>query len=173
LYQVLVRLTEGQLRKQAEAIGAAVVLTTSHYTNTVSGSLPLTLPNNTTSYTNGTATVTGSGGTAFVNGSATTTTYGTQTVMLPYNIQRNDFGAVYFIKARVRLGLLYGQIDPATRSRLQTNAGVLVRLVVDGSPASHADILPGDIIMALNGQRVDNSGELNSGVKAAGGCPCH
>jgi hypothetical protein len=53
----------------------------------------LTLPNTSTSVTNGSATVSGAGGFAKLNGSATTTTYGTQTVMMPYNIQRADFSA--------------------------------------------------------------------------------
>jgi hypothetical protein len=88
------KVSEDQLRKQAESLGAAAVLVSSHYTHTVSGAMPLTLPNTTTSYTNGNAMVTGSGGIANVYGSATTTTYGTQTVMMPYNIQRSDFTAV-------------------------------------------------------------------------------
>ncbi len=60
---------------------------------------------------------------------------------------------------------MYGVIDAATRARLQTNAGALIKVVVDGSPAARADILPGDIILAIDGERVDGGEVLNSQVK--------
>lgn len=149
--------SERQLREQADKLGAAAVLVSSRYTHTVSGAMPLVLPNTSTSMTTGNATVTGTGGVANVNGSATTTTYGTQTVMMPYSIQRSDFSAVYFVKRRVRVGAFFGAIDPATRDRLQTNAGLLVKVLIDGSPAARADILPGDIILSIDGERVDSA----------------
>jgi hypothetical protein len=159
------RVSERQLREQAEKIGAAAVLVSSHYTHTVSGAMPLTFPNTSTSVTTGNAMVTGPGGYANVTGSATTTTYGTQTVMMPYNIARSDFTAVYFIKTRQHLGVFYGVIDATTRARLQTNAGALVAVVTDGMPAARADILPGDIILTIDGQRVDGPEALNSQLK--------
>lgn len=157
--------TERQLREQAEKVNAAVVLVASRNTGTVSGVVPLTLPNNSTTYTNGNATVYGSGGTANVYGSATTTTYGTNTVMMPYTIQRADFDAAYFVKRKHHLGVGYGLIDSATRTRLQSNAGALIDVLVDGSPAARADILPGDIVLTIDGERVDGPESLNAFVK--------
>ena len=166
------RVSERQLREQAEKLGTAAVLVSSHYTHTVSGAMPLTLPNTSTSVTNGTATVSGPGGFANVNGSATTTTYGTQTVMMPYNVQRADFNAVYFVKKRAHLGVFYGVIDSATRTRLQTNAGALIRVVVEGSPASRADILPGDMILTIDGERVDGPWSRSRSRHRQKWCPC-
>jgi hypothetical protein len=108
------RVSERQLREQAAKIGAAVVLIASRYTGTITGAMPLVMPNTTTSYTTGNATVMGMGGMATVNGSATTTTYGTRTLMMPYSIQRDDFDAVYFAKVREHLGVFYGTIDATT-----------------------------------------------------------
>jgi S1-C subfamily serine protease len=85
--------------------------------------------------------------------------------MMPYNIQRSDFSAVYFVRKRSHLGVFYGAIDSATRTRLQTNAGVLIRVVVDATPASRADILPGDIILTIDGERVDGPEALNNQLK--------
>src|SRR5882672_10446769 len=48
--------TESNLRGQAAAVGAQMVLLTNKYSHTVSGAVPMTLPNNTTSYTTGSAT---------------------------------------------------------------------------------------------------------------------
>jgi PDZ domain len=159
------RVSERQLRAQAEKLGAAVVLVASQYTGTVAGAMPLLVPNNSTSYTTGSATVVGPGGVANVAGSATTNTYGSQVVMMPYAIRRADFDAVYFVKVHQHFGVFYGVIDDATRARLQTNAGVLIKTVVEGSPAALADILPGDIILAIDGERVDSREMFNAEMK--------
>lgn len=163
------RVSERQFREQAEKVGAAAVLVSSQYTNTVSGAMPLMLPNNSTSVTTGNATAFGSGGTATAFGSSTTTTYGTQTVMMPYTIERADFSAVYFVKVHPHFGVFYGVIDSATRTRLQTNAGALVGVVVDSTPASRADILPGDIILTIDGERVDGPEALNVQIRERAG----
>src|SRR5258706_15588138 len=73
-------------------------------------------------------------------GNADTTPYGTQTTMMPYAVARSDFGAVFFVKTRTRAGIITAPLDDATHKRLGTNSGVLVRFVVDGSPAFVADI---------------------------------
>jgi len=159
------RVSDRQLHEQADKVGAAAVLVASRYTNTESGAMPLMVPNTSTSVTNGSATAYGPGGVANVYGSATTTTYGSQMMMLPYSIQRNDFTAVYFVKRRAHLGVFYGVIDAATRSRLQTNAGVLISVVADGSPATRADVLPGDIILTIDGERVDGQEPFNAQIK--------
>jgi C-terminal processing protease CtpA/Prc len=148
--------TESQLRDQAEKVNAQVVLISSHYTHTVTGAMPLVLPNTSTSYTTGTATAYGAGGTVNAYGNSTTTTYGTQTTMMPYSVARSDFGAVFFVKIHTRVGIILAPIDDATRKRLGTNSGLLVRLIVDGSPAFNADIFPGDILMAVGTDNVQS-----------------
>jgi hypothetical protein len=160
------RVSERELQAEAEKLGAAVVLVASRYTGTVTGAVPLVMPNNSTSYTTGNATVTGPGGVADVTGSTTTNTYGSSVVMMPYAIRRADFDAVYFVKVHQHFGVFYGVIDDATRARLQTNAGALIKTIVEGSPAAHADILPGDIILAVDGERVDGPEGLNSQLRA-------
>src|SRR6266436_5457950 len=47
--------SERQLRSQAAEVHAQVVLISSHYTHTVTGAIPLVLPNNSTSYSTGSA----------------------------------------------------------------------------------------------------------------------
>jgi PDZ domain len=150
------RVTESQLRNQAAKVSAQVVLISSHYTHTVSGAMPLVLPNTTTSYSSGDATAYGPGGTVNAYGNSTTTTYGTQTTMIPYSIARSDFGAVFFVKTRTRVGIIAAPIDEATRKRVGTNSGILARLIVDGSPAFNADIFPGDIVLAMGSEKVQS-----------------
>jgi hypothetical protein len=137
--------SERQLRSQAEAVHAQVVLISSHYTHMVTGAVPLVLPQTSTTYVSGSF------------GTATATTYGTETTMMPYSVQRSDFGAVYFVKVRQRVGIIAAPLDEVTRKRIDTNSGVSVRLVVEGSPAFVADIFPGDILLSINSDRVQST----------------
>jgi len=150
------RVSEGQLREQAIKVGAHVVLVASSYSHTETGAVPLVLPQTSTSYSTGTATAYGSGGVVNAYGSGTTTTYGTQTMMMPYSVQRSDFAALFFAKVQARVGIVPQPLDDATRKRLETNAGIKVLVVMEGSPAFRADILPGDILLSLGEDRVQS-----------------
>ena len=139
------------IRAQAKKIGAQVVLFNTNYTHTESGALPLILPNNSTSYSTGSATAYGSAGVVNAYGNSTTTTYGSQTVMMPYSIPHSDFVAFYFAKTKSRLGtfLSDSELDTKTRRGIGTNAGLEVVEVVIGSPAFKANIFPGDIMLSI------------------------
>jgi len=150
------QVSEAQLREQAQKIGAHVVLVSSKYSHTVTGARPLNVPNTTTSYSSGTATAYGAGGVAHAYGSGTTTTHGSQTVMMPYSVARSDFGAIFFVKVKSRVGIVAQPVDDETRKRLQTNAGIKVLVVSEGSSAFQADVLPGDIVLAVGGDAVQS-----------------
>lgn len=143
--------TEAQLREQASKIGAHAVLVSSRFTHSVSGGMPLTLPNTTTSYSTGSATAYGSGGSVTAYGSGTTTTYGSQTTYIPYTVNRSDFNAVYFVKSKARIGFLTEPLDDQTRRRIESNSGVLIDVIMEGTPAFEAGILPGDVLISFNG----------------------
>jgi hypothetical protein len=147
------KVTDAALRSQAERVGASAVLLSTKYKDTVSGAVPLTLPNNTTSYTTGTATAYGPGGVVNAYSNATTTTYGTTTTMLPYSVSRNDYGAVFFIRLQQRLGIYPRPLTDAERQMLQTNGAVGVDFVVEGSNAFRADVFPGDFALSIAGQQ--------------------
>jgi hypothetical protein len=152
--------TQQQLLSQADKVGAHLVLISSRSTGSIVGAVPITMPTTTTSQTTGSATVYGSGGSATAHGRATTTTYGQQTMMMPYTIERADFTALFFVKNRPLLGVMWESIDETTIRRLQTNQALRVSSVVEGSPAFLADVLPNDIIMRVDGLRVMNAQSL-------------
>lgn len=145
-----------QLQNQANKIGAHAVLFHSRYRDTVSGAVPITTPNNSTSYTTGTATAYGSGGYATATGNAVTNTYGTTTTYVPYTQSRSDFEAVYFAKVRIVTGLFVVPLTDVERQELQTNLALRVKAVVQDSPAFLADILPGDYVLAINDEGVSS-----------------
>lgn len=148
--------SNAQLREQGTKIGAHIVLAASRYTHTVSGAVPLNIPQTTTSYSSGTATAYGSGGTVNAYGSGTTTTYGSQTVMMPYSVARSDFDARYFIKVRARLGISAEPVSDEARRRIQTNVGISVQVVTENTPAFAADVLPGDIVLSIGGDSIQS-----------------
>jgi hypothetical protein len=147
--------SDGPMREQAAKLGAHAVLVSSKYSHTVSGAVPITTPTTATSYTTGTATAYGRGGVVNAYGNSTTT-YGTQTNMIPYSIERSEFGAVFLAKTKGRLGVLVAALDDATRKRLETNQGVIVQGVVEGTPAFAADIIPGDVLLKIGADAVQS-----------------
>lgn len=145
-------MNETKVREQAAAIGAHIALVSSRYTHTVTGATPMPVPTRSTAYSSGMASAIGPSGAVTAYGSGTTTTVGQQTVMVPYSVQRADFGVLFFAKAKTRVGLLVVPLDDETRRRLQSNSGVKVEAVVDNSPAFAANILPGDVLLSIAGR---------------------
>lgn len=149
--------SEASAVKQGVTVGADLVLVLNpQYTGSVTTNIPLTTPTTTTSHTTGSATAYGPGGTVNAYGNATTTTYGSNTTYIPMTVHRSEYGAVYFIKQRFNLGALVRDLNDVERQELQTNQGVVVLTTVDDTPAFRADILPGDVIIALDGTKVPN-----------------
>lgn len=143
--------------QQGVKVGADLVLILNpRYTGSNTTAMPLTLPSTTTSYSSGSATAYGRGGSVTAYGSGTTTTYGTTTTMIPITVNRSDYGAAYFVKRKWSFGALWRDLNDSERQELQSNKGVYVRVVVDNSPAYQADVLPGDIILAVDGHQVMN-----------------
>lgn len=142
----------------ARNIGADMILLYTKYSDTQSGSMPLTLPDNRTSYSSGSATAFGPGGSATAFGSTYTTTYGTRTTYMPYSIRRYDYHASFWARAKPAVfGAQFDELSDAQRQQIQSNKGASVLIVVDDSPAFQNDILEGDIIRNIDGMDVTNA----------------
>lgn len=76
--------------------------------------------------------------------------------------QPSVYGAGYFVKMRYRFGAQYRDLSEGERRQLQTDRGVYVTSVVDSSPAHDADILPGDVILAVDGQPPNGEAGLST-----------
>lgn len=147
--------TEAQAIEQGKKVHAdLVVVMDPRYTGTRSTVVPIVTPTSQTSVTNGTATAYGTGRYATVYGTATTTTYGTQTNLVPISTDRFDFGAIYMVKAKMYFGAFFRDLTDEERQSLGSNRGVYVMTVVNDSPAFNADVLAGDVIVTVNGERV-------------------
>lgn len=155
--------SERQLIAKAKDVKAEAVIFYSQYTNTVSGSIPLTLPDNKTITTNNSGTAFGSGniygyggsayysGTGSYYGTSNTTVYGTKTTYIPYSQNRYDYLATYWIRMKKPiLGAYANDLSSEMREKIGSNKGVIISAVVRQSPAFMADILRGDIIKKVN-----------------------
>lgn len=148
--------SEAQVREQAAVVGAHVVLVASRQSHTAAGATPVAIPTTSTAYSTGMATAVGRTGTATAFGSGTTTTRGSQLVMVPYSVRYLDFGILFFAKQKQRVGIFPVPLDDETRRRLESNAGMRVEAVAEGSPAFDANVLPGDILLSIAGEPVSS-----------------
>lgn len=149
--------SEAALVSQAKAIRATMVLIVTKFTDTRTVTTPLLLPNNQTTYNAGNTfgTVNNAYGRANYNGnySGTSTTYGTTVVPITTQQQRYDQNALFFVKStrKMRVGIQYDNLTPELRTRYERNTGVLIPVVMEGSPAFVANVLPGDVVIEVNG----------------------
>lgn len=149
---------------QAKKIGASAVLFYNpKFESSSSGAIPITTPNVTTTYSTANATAYGSGGTVSAYGTGTTTTYGSQTMMIPYTVNRYSYMVTYWDKeTRPRiLGVQMEDLSRETRTAIGSNKGVYLTAVVKGFPAFKADLLRGDIIKDIEGEEVLDMQRMN------------
>jgi hypothetical protein len=156
-------MTRQELLAQATRLGAVLVLVHSQYKDTISGSIPWSVPNPpqvSTVTTNGTVSSYGPGGYASgtYSGEGTITTPGgVTTYEMPYTISRNDMVATFWVHedvSKLRLGANVIELPDALRVKLQRNTGVVVVVVIRDTPAFDANILRGDVILKIGGQDV-------------------
>jgi S1-C subfamily serine protease len=162
----------GQALDQGQRVGATIVVLYGKYTGTVTGSVPIVLPNQPiTATTSEHGIVSGPGGTAVYSGTAVTTISGGSTAYnIPYRVDRYDQFASFWAKAKPPiLGVYSRDLDQAERSALQRNRGVVVTAVVKGSPAFASDILRGDILLQVEGTEVLDVNQMNSLLLANAG----
>lgn len=147
--------SESAIAKHAKSWGAVLVLVSSKFTNTATTTTPLLLP--TTQTTTGSGTIYSSQGSATLSGS--TTTRGTVAVPITTTERRFDQATVYFVKStrKVRFGLFVAELPIELRVQLERNTGALIENVSDGSPAFVANVIPGDVLIELNGVPVTSS----------------
>lgn len=153
---------------QAKAVGASVILVNTKYTNTLTTNSTLLLPDNKTTYHSG--NIYGSGG-GYANYSGTSTTYGTTAVPYTTHQDRYDQSAYFLAKSnqKVRFGIGTAEIPPELRAEIERNTGALVDVVMEDMPAYVANIMAGDVLIAVDGRPVknaDHAGEVMRSVPA-------
>jgi hypothetical protein len=148
-----------RLLAQARRVGAQLVLVSSVHFDSVTGATPMT------TYQPFTTTATDTRGRAFTQtGWVPSTTYNT------YTVDRFDQAAVYMVRRQqpMAFGAVVDALTVEDRRQLGTNRGVRVATVVRDTPAWKANVLPGDVILTINGKDVTNEAQLEQNAGMAG-----
>lgn len=143
-------------RKVAEEIGAAVVLVSSKYADSITQSVPMTeyIPPRQETYTeSGYVQVTPDSGYWYDREMTRTIEGEFQTRYVPQTTDYYDYAATYWAKSKPPIfGVLVRDLSAEERAEQQTNRGVLVRAVIKGSPAFAADFVRDDVITSFAGE---------------------
>lgn len=147
--------SEAEAREHAKSIGASLVVWGRSYVNSSTSAMPITMPTSTTTY--GSGTTYGPNGSAVWNGSATS--YGTTTTYVPITVSRYEVIGVFLAKRAKPpiLGVNSHRMTPQEQQQAGRNSGLIIQLIVKGSPAARAGMLPGDVLIRIG--NVDGSEE--------------
>lgn len=143
---------EQRIRDLAKKLGTPIVLFHIKYTNTNTATVPLVMPNTSTTYNSG--MLSGYGGFGTYSGSSTT--YGSTIVPMTTSQQRYDQVAVYLMprKTKPRLGISFRNLSVEERKKNERNSGVVVVGVVEDTPAFRSNVIDGDLIVSIEGMDV-------------------
>lgn len=97
------------------------------------------------------------------------TTYGSVPVYYDMNFTYYNYKAVYMVSMRHIFGVIPKELSDDQKQEIKSNMGVAVKLVVKNSPAFMADILPGDIITAIDGYKIQGMDDFGQTVNSLSG----
>ncbi len=168
------RIDERQALALAQEVGADLVLASQEYMNTVTQSIPMTqwLPERRYTTTERVSYQPHPDSTPLISERTITQTIQGEAYVeyVPQTTDYYQYAATFWRKAKpMHFGVLVQRLDEATRQRLQTNRGVIVKAVVSRTPAFDADILRGDIITQFNGRPVADPQDFFAQVRAHAG----
>jgi hypothetical protein len=150
------RFAESKAIAQAKSLGADLVVLSEGDAGSETVDVPIVTPTTSTSHSsfNGTAFNPAYGSTN-VSGMGTTTSYATSTTLVPMTVHRANYYAGYWVKSKPPiLGINVLPLTAEQHKQIGTNSGLLVRVVVIGSPAYKADLFKGDYLMSINGESI-------------------
>lgn len=150
----------GRAKKQAEEVGATHVIISSEYTDTKSYLAYDYRDFYRTVYVNKVRTVDGK----HVHYTQAVTVRDTVAVPYTQSYDKFDQWAVYMVKSNriYKLGLVMRDFSPDERIGLGRNTGAYIDLVMNNSPAFIADVVSGDALLAINGEKINNASHANS-----------
>ncbi len=86
------------------------------------------------------------------------------------DVARYNYTATFWAKLKPSpFGAYIAELTPAQRTQLQRNTGVRVLEVIHGSPAFIAGVMPGDLLLALDGAVIIDGPTLQHTVAARAG----
>ena len=81
----------------------------------------------------------------------------------------DQFLVAYYVRFKLLFGATFRNLTPGERSQLGVDHGVQIGSVVGGTPASQANLMAGDYVIALDGQPVPDRGGFQKLLLQAAG----
>jgi hypothetical protein len=152
-------INEEQALAQAKAVGADAVFIKQDYVNTKTESIPITelLPDKTITTTETSMFQKDPSAPPSIYQRETSQTLEGESYVryVPRSTDYYDYSATFWKKSKPQIfGVLVRALNDETKKRLQSNRGVMVKVVVNKTPAYNADILRDDIITQFAGEPV-------------------
>jgi hypothetical protein len=82
-----------------------------------------------------------------------------------------DLVVAYFVRFKLPFGATFRDLRPEEMSALGTGGGVAIGTVVDDSPASRANLLPGDIVLKCDSKAIIDRTDFQNRLRARAGHP--
>lgn len=79
--------------------------------------------------------------------------------------QARSLLAAYYVRFRLLFGAMFRDLTAKERESLQVDGGVRIGGVIGDSPASQANLLPDDLVLALNGTPISGRGQFQELLK--------
>ena len=87
---------------------------------------------------------------------------GVATGQMPLKIDGHDYLVMYWAKAASRpFGVYLSNPSPRVRNSIGVSGGAYVNTVINNTPANNADIVAGDVILAINHVNIQGAQEAN------------
>jgi len=193
--------TQEQIVKQAQTVGAAIAVVHSRLTHvqTEMREVTIHIPGRAaTTFTHGSGTTVSSGSgtetaygpsgspvTAIGNYSGTSSSWYSasgitvipgvsRTEFVPFSSRQFDTKVTFWRKRKPTATGVYSEpVPPALRQTIKRNTGAFVVAIEDGSPGFLADVLPGDVVVGIDGRPVRSPAELEMLAKQKQGRVAH
>jgi C-terminal processing protease CtpA/Prc len=150
-----------QIKEQSQLIKACKIVVYSSYRNTMSGNYALQTPRIQSS----TSPISGNVGSTQFYGTINTTTYGTNTSYVPYSYEVYN-NTVYFMNKATgyRTGMIVQNLTDSLKQSINSNKGVYVYIVVKGTTAYNAEIVPGDIVTKIGLNNIKDTTDYQTAI---------
>lgn len=164
-------------KSHALNIGASNILITNKLLSTQVNYIPLVLPTTSTTthsgnysgYSSGNYNGNNYSGTTSGTYYGTSSTHGTNTTYMPVRSDIYETHAYYFVKvdtSRYKFGANFVDVPSNISSQIDINGGAQL-IVIKNTPAYHADLISGDVIIEMSGNRIKSALDLQRKIAAS------
>lgn len=147
---------KSDIKKQAEVIGAQLVLVLREDLGSSTYSMPVTTPTMEYSTSNSNYNVYNNTNTNIgrIQGQSNTISHGSKTNYIPVTVNHGKYTAFFLAKFKTSTGIIPRELSDTDRQLLGQNSGIIVDTIVNASPAYYQNIIENDVVLKINGKSI-------------------